>query len=177
MLEFFGQRPLGRSLVGILLFVIGLACAAFLAYFLFQDLSLWVFGRRTLAEVVDLKVEQIGDFDEGELTFRYFVEYRFTTPGGQTITSISPADVREWGALQIGGPAAVVYFPLYPAHNRLDESRFVSILACAYLPLVMVSWICLGLGWYLFQPARSRVWWFGDREPQQAASEGEDKES
>jgi hypothetical protein len=33
----------------------------------------------------------------------------------------------------------VVYFPLFPAHNRLEESRLVPILACTYLPFLLVG--------------------------------------
>lgn len=41
------------------------------------------------------------------------------------------------GGMEKGAPIAVVYFPLYPAHNRLDESPYIPILACAYVPLVL----------------------------------------
>lgn len=41
------------------------------------------------------------------------------------------------GGMEEGAPIGVVYFPLYPAHNRLDESPYIPILACAYVPLVL----------------------------------------
>jgi hypothetical protein len=49
---------------------------------------------------------------------------------------------------------AVVYFPLYPAHNRLDESRYIPLLACAYVPLILFSLGALGAGWRLVRPGK-----------------------
>jgi hypothetical protein len=43
------------------------------------------------------------------------------------------------GGMEEGKAVGVVYFSLYPEHNQLDESRFVTILACAYMPFVLVS--------------------------------------
>jgi hypothetical protein len=161
MKAFLEDRPLGRTLAGALMLLVGLVFLTIVVYYLAQDVSLWFLGRRTVGEVLTLGVERTSENTEGELTFKYWVKYRFTTPGGQVIIDTSTADVREWAALAEGGPVAIVYFPLYPAHNRLDESRFISVLACAYLPLLLVTWASLGVGWYLLQPGRSRSWWFG----------------
>jgi hypothetical protein len=158
------DSDMGRSLVktvsGGLLLILGLLCLGLLIYSLVTDLSLWVLGRRTEAEVLDLWVERTSESDAQELTFEYFASYRFSTPGGKVITSSSRLDVREWGALEMGGDVVVVYFPLYPQHNRVDESRFVPVLACAYLPLIVVAWASLGVGWYLLRPTRVHTWWF-----------------
>jgi hypothetical protein len=43
------------------------------------------------------------------------------------------------GGLLDAPEVAVVYFPLYPAHNRLEESRYVPLLACTYMPLLVVA--------------------------------------
>ena len=40
---------------------------------------------------------------------------------GQVITRTSSVGVEEWSLLGEGSSVAVVYFPLYPIHNRLDE--------------------------------------------------------
>jgi hypothetical protein len=148
---------------GVLLFLIGLVLGLFLLYYLARDLSIWVFGTHIAATVDELYVEQIGDRTEGELEFRYYARYHFTTPGGRTVADTTRLDVREWGALTEGGLLNLVYFPPYPAHNRLEERRFMPVLACAYLPLIIVTWIVLGLGWYLVRPAGRREWWFGRR--------------
>ena len=162
----FRDRRPGKVLVGTLLLVTGLACLGFVIYSLGRDLSLWVLGEQVDAEVVELFVVRTSSDEEQELTFDYFVRYQFIAPGGQLVVSSVEADVREWGALTEGGPVSVVYFPLYPAHNRLDDSRFVSLLACSYLPLMVVSWIALGVGLYLIQPGTSRESWFAKRAEQ-----------
>lgn len=165
----FQNRQPGKVLVGALLLVCGLACLGFVLYALGRDLSVWVLGRQTDAEVVELSVVRTSSIDEKEMTFDYYVAYRFTTPGGQSISNSVKADVREWGALYEGGPVSVVYFPLYPAHNRLDDSRFVSLLACAYLPLMVASWTALGVGLYLIQPGGVRESWFAKRAERRSA--------
>jgi len=165
----------GRTLAGVLFLVIGLTLLTFMVVYLAGDVSIWVLGRHTTAEVVDAWAEQTSESEEGELTFQYFVRYRFTTSDGQVITGISSVGTAEWAGLGLGGPVdavhyeqehipvygiggleeggqvAVVYFPPYPAHNRLDESRFVPILACAYLPLALLSLAGLVAGWHLMR--------------------------
>jgi hypothetical protein len=99
-------------------------------------------------------------------TFRWFVRYQFKMPDGQVVTGVSRISANEWAALGNGAPLEVsyegeaprdqrfgavadggwvnvVYLPAYPAHNRLDESRFVPVLACAYVPLTLLG--CAGL--------------------------------
>jgi len=122
-------RSVGKMVAGVLLLILGLLCAGILVYGLVTDLSIWVLGRRTMAEVLDLWVERTSESDAQELTFEYFASYRFTIPGGKTITSSSKLDVREWGSLEKGGDVSVVYFPPIPRHNRVDEARFVPMLA------------------------------------------------
>jgi hypothetical protein len=140
--------------------LLGLACLTFLLFNLVQDLTIWVLGRPATAKVLELSVVRTNDVDEGELTFDYFVRFQFDTSSGKVITSTSRLDVREWGALNEGGELEVVYFPLYPQHNRIDESRLVSMLACAYLPFTLFTWASLGVGWYLIRPSQMRDWWF-----------------
>lgn len=158
--DFDMLRSIGKTVGGVLLLVLGLLCLGFLVYGLVTDLSIWVLGRRTTAEVVELWVERTSEDDAQEMTFEYFASYRFATPGGKTVTSSSRLDAREWSALEEGGNVSVVYFPPYPQHNRVDEARFVPMLACAYLPLVVVAWASLGVGWYLLRPTRIHTWWF-----------------
>ncbi|MGD9316708.1 MAG: DUF3592 domain-containing protein [Anaerolineae bacterium] len=153
-------RSLGKTVAGGLLLILGLLCLGLLIYSLVTDLSLWVLGRRTVAEVVDLWVERTSESDAQELTFEYFVSYRFSTPEGKVTNNSLRLDVREWGALELGGDVMVTYFPLFPQHNRVDESRFVPVLACAYVPLMVATWASLGVGWYLLRPARVQTWWF-----------------
>lgn len=64
----------------------------------------------------------------------------------QEQANVPPATI---GGLEVGSPIDVVYFPLYPAHNRLDESRLIPILVLAYVPLVALGLVGLWGGWYL----------------------------
>ena len=144
---------LRRASAGLLLLVIGLCCATFVVANLARDVSLWAFGRRARAVVVETWVEPI----DGESGFRYFVRYQFRTADGQMITRKTSIAAQEWASLGLGGSVEVVYLPLYPAHNRLDDSRLVPVLACAYLPLVFLSGAGLAWGWSLSEPIRARV--------------------
>ena len=137
-----GRSP-GRTLIGVLLLVLGLASSLFVVLSLARDVSIWVLGRHVQALVVDRWAERTSVEGERELTFRYFVRYKFATPRGQVIAGTSAVGAGEWSGLGIDSPVDVVYFPIYPVHNRLDESRFVPILTCAYLPLFLLG--CAGL--------------------------------
>jgi hypothetical protein len=155
------DSPWLRTLVGVLLLLVGLACLAFVAVSLGKDVAIWFLGQHTTAEVEDLWVEQIGDNQEGELQFNYLVRYHFAVPGGEVITRTVRLDVREWSTLTEGGPLAVIYFPLYPGLNRLEDARFIPLLVCSYVPIALLGWLGLSLGWYLLRPRGTRPWWFG----------------
>lgn len=143
---------LRRAAAGLLLLVIGLCCAAFVVASLARDVSLWAFGRRARAVVVETWAEPIGE----ESGFQYFVRYQFQTADGQMVTRKASVAAQEWTGLGLGDWVEVVYLPLYPAHNRLDDSRLAPVLACAYLPLVFLSGAGLAWGWRLAEPIRAR---------------------
>jgi len=144
---------LRRAAAGLLLLAIGLCCATFIVASLARDVSLWAFGRRARAVVVETWAEPIG----GESGFQYFIRYQFRTADGQIITRKTSIAAQEWTSLELGGPVEVVYLPLYPAHNRLDDARLVPVLACAYLPFLFLSGAGLAWGWRLAEPIRARV--------------------
>jgi hypothetical protein len=56
--------------------------------------------------------------------------------------------------MDVGGSVAVVYYPRYPEHNRLEESRLIPVLACAYVPLTMASLGALFVGWRFIRGER-----------------------
>ena len=146
------RPPVMRKIGGGLLFAIGLLVTAFTIFFAVKDLPLWVFGKHTQAVVVDTWVERIdnlGDREEGELKFAYYLRYQFTLPGGQVITKDAKASATEWSSMAKGAQIDIVYFPLYPHLNRLDDSRWVLFLSCTYIPLIVVSLIGLRVGWYM----------------------------
>lgn len=161
-----------RQGAGIGLVILGLFLLAIVGVNLAKDLSLWVFGQRTAARIVDRWVEKITS-EGGPAQFRYFVRYQFATARGETLTGTSTLAVTEWAGLGMGGPVAavyqeqatvpqhgvggletgdwvpIVYFPQYPSHNRLDETRLVPVLACSYVPLVWMSAASLAGGRHL----------------------------
>jgi hypothetical protein len=146
-----------KAVAGALLVLFGLVCLAVVLVSLARDLPIWVLGRRTQAEVLETWLEQTRSNDEGELSFEYFVRYQFTTSRGRVLTSVSTIGVNEWSGLEQGDLIIVVYFPPYPAHNRLDDSRFVPIYACTYVPTVVLGWAGLVFGWRLLQPALAHL--------------------
>lgn len=150
------RGPPIKMLLGALLVLIGLICLGTVVFSLAQDLPLWVLGRRAEAEVIDAWLERTSTNREGELSFQYFVRYQFTAPNGRVFTRVSSVGVNEWGSLERGGVIVVVYFPLYPAQNRLDDSRFIPLVACTYVPVVFVGLAGLVVGWRLLRPTLVR---------------------
>lgn len=146
------RPPIMKRIGGVLLLTIGAAVFLFTLVFAAKDIPLWVFGKHTQAKVIETWVERtdnLGDREGGELKFRYLVRYRFTPPKGQVITSTSKASATEWSGMGEGQNVEIVYFPLYPNLNRLDDSRWVFFLSCTYIPLIVISVIGLRLGWYM----------------------------
>jgi hypothetical protein len=183
--------------LGMVLLILGVAALGFLLFALAKDLSLWIFGQPITAQVVDQWAEATNAGEQEELSFRYYVRYRFVTPNGKVVVSTKTVAAQEWVGVGHGsqgragvdfytgeakGPAApvyqeqehvsemvegglmsaaevdVVYFPLYPAHNRLEESRFVPLLACTYVPFLALAGMALLAGRRLLvdNPARER---------------------
>ena len=104
-------------------------------------------------EVLEPWLERTNEEGARELTFRYHARYQFTTPGGKVFDGDSLVSGLEWSGLGEGSPITVLYFPLYPEHNRLDDSRYISVLACAYLPFLLLSLLMLTAGWRLIRSA------------------------
>jgi hypothetical protein len=190
-MQILEESPSVKKGLGMLLLVAGIALAAFMLFALGKDLSLWLFGQPTMAQLVDCWAEATNAGEQEELTFRYYVRYRFITPGGKTIVSTKTVSAQEWvgvghGARGQGGvdfysgeaegaaapvyqeqehlseftaggvadasQVAVVYFPPYPAHNRLEESRFVPLLACTYVPFLALAGMALLAARHLLRP-------------------------
>jgi hypothetical protein len=142
-----------RLLGGGLILLVAVLLAALLAAYLAQDIALWAFGRDVKADVVERWVEQVGTEDEGELQFEYYVKYRFAAEDGQTLTVTTTVGLSEWASGDGSGQVDVVYFPPCPQHNRLDDSRYVPLLACTYVPVILIAAAMLAASWQLFRPA------------------------
>jgi len=148
------KTPIMKRIGGVLLLAIGVLFLAATVYYALQDVPLWVFGKQTKAEVVELWVEQLNQIDKregGDLQFSYNLKYKFTTPGGKVIIDDATAGPMEWSGMWEGQQVDIVYFPLYPNLNRLDDSRWAAFLSCTYIPLIAIAFIGLRVGWYMLR--------------------------
>lgn len=158
-----------KRAVGVILLVLGLVGAGFLVYHLGRDLTIWVLGRHTPAYVTETWVERTEASTEATLEFRYYLKYVFETRGGTVVTTTKPVSVTEWGGalprareapaeppsfvkeqtLAQEHPIDVIYFTLYPQHNRIDDSRYVPLLLLTYVPVIGITLALLVLGRHL----------------------------
>ncbi|MDD5466334.1 MAG: DUF3592 domain-containing protein [Anaerolineales bacterium] len=162
-----------RKAAGGLLLLIGLGLLIYSGSHLARDVALWAFGRHVQATVVDLWVERSDSGESDEMSFNYFLRYQFATPDGRIFERVSPASALEWSNLSPGEPlipgeagsdqrsaypasseggntqVEVLYFPLYPQHNRLDDTQYIPILACLYAPLLALAFAAFQVGVYL----------------------------
>jgi hypothetical protein len=143
-------HSLGRALAGTALLVFGLAGFLFVAINLARDASLWILGRHTTAEVIASRIEETAAANPEDIVFHCSIAYQFKTPQGQVFTRTARVSANE--LVDVGTTVPIVYFPLYPDHNRLDESRYVPLLACAYVPLVLLCLGVVGAGWHVIRP-------------------------
>lgn len=163
------MQHLFKRVGGIILLILGLAGAGFLVYQLGRDLTIWVLGRHAPAYVTEKWVERTETSTEEQLEFNYYLEYVFETRRGAVVTTTKPVSVNEWGgtlpparkipeeppsfvanqSLVQDRPIDVVYFPLYPRHNRIDDSRYVPFLLLTYVPVIGITFALLALGQYL----------------------------
>jgi len=169
------KRPWKKIASGSLVILLAFALAVVTVYFLANDLSLWVFGEHTNGWIVDLWAERLDERETEDILFKYFARYQFVTPDGRKFTGETQLSATEWSGLGMAGPVAavyyeqgmvptitggglqenslveVVYFPLYPEHNRLAEGRLLPVLACAYVPLFVLCWAGFKVGLYLLR--------------------------
>jgi hypothetical protein len=94
-------------------------------------------------------LNQLEGKESGELQFSYNLKYQFTTPNGRIITKNTTAGPTEWSSMWEGYKVDILYFPLYPDLNRLDDTRWAFFLSCTYIPLIAIGLIGLRVGWYL----------------------------
>jgi hypothetical protein len=146
------KTPVFKRIGGAIVLLIGLLFLSATFYYAAQDVPLWVFGKQAKAEVVELWVEQLNQLEgkeSGELQFSYNLKYQFTTPNGRIITKNTTAGPTEWSSMWEGYKVDILYFPLYPDLNRLDDTRWAFFLSCTYIPLIAIGLIGLRVGWYL----------------------------
>jgi hypothetical protein len=148
------KTPIMKRIGGVLMLAAGALFLAATLYYAIQDIPLWVFGRQAKAEVVELWVEQLNQIEGregGDLQFSYNLKYQFTAPSGKTITRTTKASASEWSGMWEGQKIDILYFPLYPNMNRLDDTRWSFFLTCTYIPLIAFGIIGLRVGWYMLR--------------------------
>ncbi|MEN8242730.1 MAG: DUF3592 domain-containing protein [Chloroflexota bacterium] len=139
---------LGRKIAGFVLLLVGLVFLFFVLRNTVRDFPIWFFGQ-SVSGVVDETWYEMVEENAGEMSFTYFVSYHFTAPNGETHTNSSRLSAQEWMALSSSGEVIVVYSSLNPENNRIDDSRFIPLLFCSYLPFVAATWFFLTNGWKL----------------------------
>lgn len=147
-------RERASMAAGVLLLIVGLGLV-FVVISLGRYIPLWVMGQSANAKVLDLWFEQIGeagDEDRKELYYDYFVRYQFTTPAGETITRTAKISASEWFELGEGGYVRVIYLSSDPANSQLDNRRFLPLFATCYIPVIIMTVVCLAAGWHLARP-------------------------
>ena len=158
---FSTNRSFWKIIAGLVILTLGILLSVFLIKFSISDVSIWVFGK-TVYGVVDEKGYELVDETAGELTFTYHAEYSFRTDDGERFTGITSLSAQEWSALIEGGDVKIVYSPFDPSNNRIDDSRFVPLLMCSYIPIILIAWFLLIQGWNLlygeFKNAKEPHW-------------------
>ena len=95
------RTPVMKRIGGFLLLAVGVMFLAFTAYYAAKDFPLWVFGKQTKAEVVEIWIEQLNELqgrEDGVLDYSYNVKYQFTTSSGKVITKTTqPAQMNGLG--------------------------------------------------------------------------------
>ena len=74
--------------------------------------------------MVELWVEQLNQLEgreDGELQFSFNLKYQFTIPNGEIVTGTAKTSAMEWSGMWEGLNIDILYFPLYPELNRLDD--------------------------------------------------------
>jgi hypothetical protein len=151
-----GPVPLGQMVVGVLLLIVGLASAGYLAVSLADQIPFWL-GRATTAEVVDLSYELEGEDRQGQQTFSYYVRYRFELPDGRSTTRTERVTAQDWGRVGVGGQIAVLYSPLHPDRVRLDYRRMAPLFFFCSAPIAVVAGFGLVFGWRFLRTAVART--------------------
>ncbi len=142
---------LDRTLLGVLLLAFGLILAVAMAIYLVNDLTIWVLGKTVVGEVIQMDYVEAGQNSIGEPLFDYLVVYEFTASNGRSFVGTSSVSATEWSGLGEGALVLIGYFPLYPRHNRLDNTQFIPVYAVAYGMVTILSAAGVIGGWSILK--------------------------
>lgn len=143
MIDFSHYPPYVKRIAGVVLLVIGLAFLVLLVRNTITDFPIWFFGQHVNGVVEEKWYELIEQENSNEFAADYFLSYRFTDANGQIISGSSQMAAEEWSAYAEGMDIPIVYSPLNASNSRVDDSRFIPLLLCAYIPFIIVIWFSL----------------------------------
>lgn len=139
-------RSIGKQGLGIILLVLGVGIFVFISFQLFDDLQIWFFGYQTTGTVVNKGYEQIND-DSYNKEFEYYLEYEFHAADGRPLSGSSSVSVAEWSMYPMSGDISILYSRLDPTINKIDDSQYLALFVCAYIPFIILGLLSLSSGW------------------------------
>lgn len=159
---FSNMDSLGRKILGFILLSTGVIGLFFISYNMIRDFPIWFFGHEVTAVVEETILELDEENAAGEMSFKYYVRYQFTTLDGDTVTGMSKLGIQEWSSLSEGNEISVVYSPIDSTNNRMDDSQYMPMMLCAYFPFMILIWFVLAKGWKMlsaeFKKPESHPW-------------------
>ncbi|MEJ2487664.1 MAG: hypothetical protein P8Y68_18245 [Anaerolineales bacterium] len=138
-----------KVLLGLLIFALGILLTFFIIKFSINDVPIWFFGKDVIGVVDEKWYELISEEGASELEFEYFVRYHFVSSDGEVFTGSASLSALDWSGLVEGRDVSIVYSPLDPANNRIDDSRYVPLLLCSYIPIIIIAYFFVTQGWNL----------------------------
>jgi hypothetical protein len=141
------MKSFSRKIGGFLLLSIGLLVFFMVSKYMIKDFPIWFIGQDVSAIVKETWYEKVNLDDPADMTFEYFVRYEFTTEKGKIIIGTSRLGVTEWMRSGPGTNIKITHSPFNAENNRVDDSRYVPLLLCAYLPFIFLLWLGIYSGW------------------------------
>lgn len=161
MFDFTYPHPVIKKIGAIALFTVGLFLLGFMITISIRDFPIWFFGKN-VSGVVDETWYELIEKETNDFNANYFMSYKFTSQDGEVYTGRTQMSDYEWSGLATGDEVAILYAPTNPANNRLDDSRFVPLMVCSYIPFIIFIWVCISTGIKLgkdaFQKIESQPW-------------------
>lgn len=165
MFDFANSHPIFKKITGFVLLALGLTFLILFIRNTITDFPIWFFGRSVSGVVEEKWYELIEQENSNDFAADYYLSYRFTAPEGEIISGSTRLAAEEWSAYVEGDEIAIVFSPIDTSNNRVDDSRFVPLLICAYIPFIFAIWFCLSTGWKIlsdeFKEIESEPWIVG----------------
>lgn len=147
MLDFSNFPPIVKKAAGILILLIGLFFFGLLIRNTVRDFPIWFFGESATGVVEEKWYELISSENSNEFAANYFLSYSFKDAEGKRLTGSTSFSALEWGGFVEGDPIPIIYSSLNPKNNRVDDSRFLPLMLCSYIPFIFIVWFCLTTGY------------------------------